>query len=188
MTWPWPLRRRGRSAVATEGDAVHGADERVAERAVVLVPVDAQLRAKVLRLAPFPRQEPYSGAASRTLPDAEAHADRHPVAVLLQGSPVGFFVLDAGVLDYAPRRGTLGLRALFIDRGHQSRGIGSAALAKLPDYVRRHHPDATAVALTVNIDNDVAIHVYRGAGFVDTGEMYHGGRLGPQRVLVLALG
>ena len=41
--------------------------------------------------------------------------------------------------------------------------------------------------LTVNETNPVARRVYLRAGFRDTGDRYHGGRLGPQQVLLLDL-
>ena len=44
-----------------------------------------------------------------------------------------------------------------------------------------------AIVLTVNIVNPNAQAVYERSGFADTGELYHGGQLGPQRVLALAL-
>ncbi|UXU74445.1 MULTISPECIES: hypothetical protein [unclassified Paracoccus (in: a-proteobacteria)] len=41
--------------------------------------------------------------------------------------------------------------------------------------------------LTVNQVNPGARAVYLAAGFVDGGEMYHGGRIGPQHILRLSL-
>jgi hypothetical protein len=39
----------------------------------------------------------------------------------------------------------------------------------------------------VNSRNTVGLALYHRAGFVDTGELYHGGRSGPQHLLVRAL-
>jgi len=52
---------------------------------------------------------------------------------------------------------------------------------------RGRHPGATRLVLTVNVTNPRAIRTYLKAGFCDTGRLYHGGRLGPQHVLELAL-
>jgi RimJ/RimL family protein N-acetyltransferase len=141
----------------------------------------------VLRLAPRPDQEPWSGAAARTLPEAEAHPDRTPVAIVADDRPVGFFVLDVGqdMRDGLGQPTAIGLRAFFVDRRHQRRGIGRAALAALPAFIRRHFPACTGVVLTVNVDNTAALGAYLGAGFRDTGRLFQGGRLGPQHVLLL---
>jgi len=156
--------------------------------AVVLAAVaDPALRARVLPLAPRPEQRGWAGVAADTLPDAERRK-AVPVAMLVDDVPVGFFVLDRGGVPGAERhRGAVGLRALFVDAGHQGRGIGAAALRALPGFARQRFPGAPAIVLTVNETNPVARRVYLRAGFRDTGERYHGGRLGPQQVLRLDL-
>lgn len=161
-----------------------------AQRVIELRPVDATIRNQVLTLRPLPEQTAFSGVAAHTLPRAERHAHHHPMAILRDGEPVGFFILDTGpdVRQYVSGPGIVGVRAFFVDRRHQGQGIGTEALTALPAYLRRHHPAAAAVALTVNTKNPCAIHVYRKAGFRDTGDLYHGGGLGPQIVLVLDLG
>lgn len=155
---------------------------------VELEPVTPRLRAQVLRLAPHADQERYSGRASRTLPAAEANADHQPVVVLEDREPVGFFVLDSGaeVARFVPVPGRIGLRSFFVDRRHQGRGVGLAALRAVPAFVRVHHPGREAVALTVNLQNQAALRVYLRAGFRDTGRLFHGGPHGPQHVLELA--
>jgi RimJ/RimL family protein N-acetyltransferase len=156
---------------------------------IELRPVDASIRHQVLALRPLPEQAAFSGVAAQTLPRAERHAHHQPIAILRDGEPVGFFVLDTGpeVRQYLAAPGVVGVRAFFIDRRHQRQGIGTQALTALPTYLRHHHPAAEAVALTVNTKNPWAIHVYRKAGFRDTGDLYLGGGLGPQLVLVLDL-
>ena len=46
---------------------------------------------------------------------------------------------------------------------------------------------ARLLVLTVNRNNHAALHLYRRAGFHDSGELYHGGRSGPQHLLLRAL-
>jgi GNAT superfamily N-acetyltransferase len=154
-----------------------------------VVPVTAELREAVLALAPRPEQSPWSGEARWTLPAAESHPRRTPCTALLDGVPVAFFILDTGsdVALYEPRPGTVGVRALYVDREHQGEGIGTAMLRAMPDLARRLYPDGVRLALTVNVTNPVAVRAYLKAGFTDTGRLYHGGALGPQHVLVLDL-
>jgi RimJ/RimL family protein N-acetyltransferase len=158
----------------------------VDEDGISLGPVTDGLRPAVLALAPRPEQAAFSGVAAQTLPDAERTPGRHPVVILERGLPVGFLILDRG--GGAPARtGDLLLRAFFVDATCQGRGIGSAALRALPAYAQAHDPDAARIVLTVNVVNPSAQAVYERTGFADTGELYHGGQLGPQRVLALAL-
>ena len=155
-----------------------------------VVPVTAELRESVLALEPRPDQSGWSGSARTTLPASEAHPRRTPCTALLDGVPVAFFVLDrsADVALYEPRPGTVGVRALYVDRERQGEGIGTAMLRAMPDLTRRLYPDAERLALTVNVTNPIAVHAYARGGFTDTGRLYHGGALGPQHVFVLELG
>jgi len=152
---------------------------------VTLSEVTAALRQQVLALAPFPEQEPFSGAARDTLPAAEVTPGRVGVVALLEGRPFGFLMLDVGpeVRAYAPGDGVVGVRGVYVDASSQGRGLGTRMLRALPPFARERYPDATRLALTVNVSNPRAIRAYLRAGFVDTGRMYYGGRLGPQHVL-----
>lgn len=153
---------------------------------VALVRVSASLREAVLRLAPRPEQEPYSGRADQTLPAAEADPRRTPYAIVFGGEPVGFFVLDTTPAEADPSA-DLVLRAFFVDARWQGRGLASAAVRVLPSLARREAPDARSVVLTVNVRNPVARHVYLSGGFRASGERYLGGAAGPQHVLRLDL-
>jgi ribosomal protein S18 acetylase RimI-like enzyme len=59
-------------------------------------------------------------------------------------------------------------------------------VACLQDIARRY-PDVRDVVLTVNLRNAPALALYRRAGFRETGGLYHGGRSGPQYVMLCAL-
>ena len=154
---------------------------------VALVRVSRELRDEVLRLAPRPEQEPFSGRADQTLPAAEADAGRTPYAIVLDGQPVGFFVLDTTPSEADPSA-DLVLRAFFVDARWQGRGVAGTAVRALAALVRREVPTARSVVLTVNERNPVARRVYLSGGFRDGGERYLGGAAGPQHVLRLDLG
>lgn len=156
---------------------------------VRLAEVTAPLRARVLALTPHPGQERWSGRARDTLPPAERRADRVPVVALdAVDEPVGFLILDVGPTMpavYAP--GTVGVRGVYVDAARQGRGLGTALLRVLPDFVRARYPQALRIALTVSVANPRALRAYLRAGFVDTGRLYRGGQLGPQHVLEIEL-
>jgi diamine N-acetyltransferase len=56
-----------------------------------------------------------------------------------------------------------------IDAAHQGRGIGRATMEAALDRFTRD--GATNVALSYSPENEVARHLYRSMGFVETGEM-----------------
>ena len=153
---------------------------------LVAVPPSGPLREAVLRLAPRPDQEQFSGRADQTLPLAERDPARHPYVLVEDGAPVAFLVLDETPSDVDPSADLL-LRGFFVDASAQGRGVATRAVAALPDVVRRDFPAARSLVLTVNVRNPAARVVYVRGGFVDAGELYLGGSVGPQHVLRLAL-
>jgi RimJ/RimL family protein N-acetyltransferase len=154
---------------------------------VTLAPLDAALRPGALRIEVAPEQIRFGGVPAQSIPAADRDPARESVVILRDGVPVGYFQLDTRSVPGAPAAADIvGLRALAIDRAAQGQGVGTAAMAALPAYVRERLPARRFVALTVNADNPAAIAVYARAGFVDAGTgMYHGGRTGPQHVLLL---
>jgi RimJ/RimL family protein N-acetyltransferase len=149
-----------------------------------LTEVTDDLRERVLRLAPRPDQQRFSGRAADTLSLAANALRRAVVALDDDGEPVAFMILDTGASMVAVHRpGTVGVRGFYVGAEHQGRGIGTAVLRALPDYVREHYPQADRIALTVNEVNPTAQRAYFRAGFVDTGERYSAVPNSPQLVL-----
>ena len=157
--------------------------------AVSLSRVTPGLEAAVLELRPLPEQTRFAWGAAHTLPVARTDPARHEVAILEDGVPVGFFVLDEAYpsLSLATTPRPVGLRGLFIDRAHQGRRLATRALEALPDHVRDRLPHATSVLIQVAPDNPVARRLYVGAGFVPTGTTWDRGPSGAQEALELAL-
>ena len=142
---------------------------------------------RVAHIAVTPQQEPFCGSIAGHFQADEPACDFHLIA--RDGWPVGFFKIDrayAEGYDFAAPD-ELGLRGVMVDRGEQGKGTGTAAMRALGPYVARHYPDARALVLTVNQVNPLARAVYLAAGFVDTGALHHGGQIGPQHILRLAL-
>lgn len=79
------------------------------------------------------------------------------------------------------------LRAFFIDARWQGRGFGTLALSVLVADLAGRHPAARLLALAVSRRNHTAVQLYRRAGFVAGGELYHGGRSGPQCLMLRPL-
>ncbi|MFD1737537.1 GNAT family N-acetyltransferase [Bacillus salitolerans] len=122
------------------------------------------------------------------LPIALEDQHRHPVVILANEVPIGFFILYDGQerTDYTNNRSSLILRALSINYKDQNKGYAKMALLQLREYVKDHFSEIEEVALAVNARNVVAINLYRKCGFVDEGRT----RMGPkgiQHLLSLSL-
>lgn len=151
-----------------------------------VVPVDENLRPALLRLRVHPAQRDYVGAIADLLADAAQCPASEPMAILRGGAPVGYYRIEPnarGVAGRNPGTPALGLRSFFIDAGWQGRGLARRALQLMFADLARRHPRARLLALTVNCRNDAARRLYLGSGFVDGGELYHGGPAGPQHLL-----
>jgi ribosomal protein S18 acetylase RimI-like enzyme len=154
---------------------------------VTLVPLSDELRPGVVALTVAPAQIRFGGVPAQSMTAADRETARESVVILRAGTPVGYFQLDTRSVPGAPAGSDIiGLRALAIDVRVQGQGVGTAAMAALPAYVRARFPARHVVALTVNTDNAAGIALYARAGFVDAGAgLYLGGRSGPQQALLL---
>lgn len=157
---------------------------------VRVAPVDDSLRPALLGLCVLPAQRAWVGAIADLLSDAAQCPASEPMAILLGDAPMGYYRIEPTARSVAGRdfaAPALGLRAFFIDARWQRRGLGRQALQAIFADLARRHPSARLLALTVNRDNRAARHLYRRTGFVDSGELYHGGRPGPQHLLLRPL-
>jgi GNAT superfamily N-acetyltransferase len=160
------------------------------DSAIRVVPVDALLRPALLGLHVLPAQRDWVGGIADLLADVALCPDSEPMAILHGDSPVGYYRIEPNARSVAGRDfgvPSLGLRAFFIDARWQGRGLGALALVALIADVTERHRQAQLLALTVNCNNHSALQLYLRAGFTDSGELYHGGRCGPQHLLLRVL-
>jgi RimJ/RimL family protein N-acetyltransferase len=159
--------------------------------AIAVRPVTAALADAVRVLQVAPGQADYVGDTAFNLAQAQADPLSEAMAVLAGDTVAGFYRLDfadnavAGRSLGAP---SVGLRAFMLDRAWQGRGLGTRATTALCADLQRRHPRRRLLLLTVNCRNVAAIAAYRRAGFVDSGELFRGGRAGPQHLMLRALG
>ncbi|MGJ7904252.1 GNAT family N-acetyltransferase [Lysobacter sp. 1R34A] len=158
--------------------------------AVRVRPVDAALAPSVRALQVAPEQQAFVGDTAFNLADTWRDPNSEAMAILAGDRVVGFYRLDFSVQAIAGRplgEPGVGLRAYMIDRAEQGRGYGTRAIAACRDDLRLRHPQRRLLALTVNLRNRPAIRAYLKAGFVDTGELFHGGSAGPQHLMLMRL-
>lgn len=154
---------------------------------IALVPLGPGDRARVEHLRHGPGQDRFSGSPTAAFDAAEPDVDLH--AIVEAGRVVGFFKIDRGYPREHPfaRPSEVGLRGFPIDHAEQGRELARAAVRALPAYVAERHPVAPSVVLTVNRSNPAGIACYLAGGFEDTGEVWLGGRSGPQHVMRMML-
>lgn len=192
--WPLPLNhvRDGEADLAPLRLAYDPAMSDARNPQTVSVqPVAPALTDAVRALRADPAQYAFVGDVAFNLIDAEADPNSDAMAILADGAVVGFYRIDYAPTIVSHRHlgeACAGLRAMLIDRDRQGSGLGTRALAACCADLRRRHPRLRLLALNVNCGNLGAIRAYRKAGFVDTGELYFGGRAGPQHLFVRQLG
>ncbi len=142
-------------------------------------------------LALTPQQLRFAGDIAFNVDDARAAPDSDAMAVLLGDTVIGFYRLDYLPTVVSRRtldRGTVALRAFALDVAWQGRGLGLPTLQACCTDIVLRRPERTTLALNVHASNTIALHLYRRAGFVDSGQTLPGGSAGPQRLLTRALG
>lgn len=155
-----------------------------------VAPMDARLHPALLRLRVLPAQRDWVGAIADLLADVALCPASEPMAILRGDTPVGYYRVEPNARSVTGRDfelPSLGLRAFFIDAHWQGQGLGRQALAALLADLAARRPQARQLVLTVDRDNRAALQLYRHAGFNDSGELYHGGRSGPQHLLLRTL-
>jgi diamine N-acetyltransferase len=133
---------------------------------VELRDVTAENRKAVAALALDSAQEDLVASNAESLAEARYDRDARPRAVYAGGSLVGFLMYDAGAADDAPREAVI--YRFMIDRRHQGKGYGRAALARALDEIRAI-PRVSKVSISYMPDNPVAKPFYASFGFVEVG-------------------
>jgi diamine N-acetyltransferase len=97
-------------------------------------------------------------------------ANYDPIAIYAGKTMVGFysFIHYPGPLYFCSIGGFL------IDKAHQGKGYGRAALADFISFVERQHPECSEIYLTVHPRNAAAARLYSSLGFVKTGDVIEG--------------
>jgi len=142
-------------------------------------------RAEIEALTVTAEQAWYVAGVAESLVEAAETPDACPWyrAVFAGGTAVGFVMISDGITVANPDYlGPYYLWRLLIDRRHQGRGHGSAALGLVVDYLRTR-PDARVLLTSVVPGPASPLGFYLGQGFRATGEVHQG-----ELVLELHLG
>ena len=138
-------------------------------------------RSKVSKLKVSAEQLAYVDPINDTL--AHETSARDNFVMEADGAIVGFFQIDARS-KHRIMPDLLVLHEVQIDARAQGKRYGRQFMGALSSCLRHEYPWADGVCLTVNCKNLHAYRLYAAGGFVDTGNLYHGGRSGPQHIMV----
>lgn len=131
-------------------------------------------------------QMKFTALPEQTLQRIKERADgmKHPITILYQQFPIGFFVLDEShdKLEYTDNPNALLFRSLSLNPNYQGKGLGKQAILSVDTYARIHFPNANEIVLGVNFKNKNTYQLYLKCGYVDEGKTNEGFQ-GKQHIL-----
>jgi RimJ/RimL family protein N-acetyltransferase len=109
---------------------------------------------------------------------------RYPIVILVEGDPVGFFVLHEGegISTFTDNPNAILVRAFSINHKHQGKGYAKMAMLGLPNFVKKNFTTIEEIVLAVNAKNIAARGMYLKAGYIDKG-IRREGSIGMQYLL-----
>ena len=167
----------GNSAAA---DAATVTSATAAEPPVQFVPVTRDNLLPLMRLAVSPAQEAYVAPVAKSVAQASFESNARQLAMVVDGEPVGYLLLWDARYDPDEPQDELYVWRILIDKRHQRRGFGAAAMRWTIDEARRL--GRARVGLSHVESNDAAGAFYRSLGFTYTGRVNDG-----EREMVLGL-
>jgi ribosomal protein S18 acetylase RimI-like enzyme len=95
------------------------------------------------------------------------------MVLLLDAVPRAFLLLQRGAfLPPWAQVDAATINALQVDQRFQGRGLGRFCMQSLPGLVGTLWPEVRCLQLSVDPDNHAALALYRGSGWIDSGDGY----------------
>ncbi|MEH7239393.1 GNAT family N-acetyltransferase [Bacillus sp. JJ1562] len=118
----------------------------------------------------------------------EVTEGQHPIVILNDNEPVGFFLLHSTdrVNEYSNNQKAMLLTSLSINHLKQGKGYAKQAMNILKMFVLDEFPNCNEIVLAVNHKNIAAQKLYEKVGFQDTGKRKVG-PIGEQFIMNLLL-
>ncbi|GIP27154.1 spermidine acetyltransferase [Paenibacillus sp. J23TS9] len=123
-----------------------------------------------LQLKPREDQRRLVAPNSDSLEKAKREPSSRPYGIYTGDTMVGFALFDEEVY---PEDGYFWICRFMIDERYQGKGYGKAGLAAVLEQ-QKSHSDCVKIRISHVPDNGVANRLYKGFGFVETGEVIGG--------------
>jgi RimJ/RimL family protein N-acetyltransferase len=148
---------------------------------------EEKYREELFRFELPEEQAQFTSLPQDTLDEALAE-NQHPVVIVSDDRPVGFFVLKMGdsMQQLVGNERAMLIRTLSVHKTYQGKGYTKTGMCILPSFVQQHFPDVDELMLAVNKRNTAAETLYKRVGFVDRG-IRREGPVGMQKILQYAL-
>lgn len=130
---------------------------------IVLEAITKANRAQVEALELEPEQIDLVASNVESLEEADEDEDARPCAIIADGSIVGFLMYDTTSEPHEAQ-----IYRFMIDRSHQGRGFGWAALRVLLEEISANKA-IERITICYESENHGARKLYAKAGFVETG-------------------
>jgi RimJ/RimL family protein N-acetyltransferase len=133
-------------------------------------------------------QEQFTALPNVMIEKAKTDKSRHPIVILNEKEPVGFFVLRSGddVKEYTDNPRSMLLIALSINSSEQGKGFAKLGMNLLNDFILRNFQNVDEIVLAVYSRNIPAQNLYEKVGFIDTGRRKMG-KIGEQMIYKLKI-
>jgi diamine N-acetyltransferase len=118
----------------------------------------------VVRIEPREEQKRFVASVAYYLNLCHYGEEWQPLALYLDGKPVGF-----AMWGYDAEEDSHWIGGLIIDAKHQGKGYGRTAMETLLDHLAMQ-PEYRKAALSYQLENTAARRLYASLGFVETGE------------------
>ncbi|CAH0347069.1 GNAT family N-acetyltransferase [Bacillus sp. CECT 9360] len=143
---------------------------------------------ELLKTFKLPEDQEQFTALPLTIEMLEITHVRHPIVILSENVPVGFFVLhsSARVKEYTDNPNAMLLTALSINHTQQGKGYAKKGMELLKSFVNQEFPECNEIVLAVNKRNIPAQKLYERVGYEDTGRRKVG-KIGEQLILSLSV-
>lgn len=148
------------------------AASKIAWMNIELRKVDEHNWREVIALEVYAHQADFIASNLRSLAESYVNpggCEHHPLAIYDEGKAVGFALY---VCDDEDSR-VQWIKRFMIDKNHQRRGLGRAAMTGLIKLIRELD-GCREINLMVNPENTAAQNFYQGLGFINTEQMHEG--------------
>ena len=138
------------------------------------ITADNWYEATLLRLDPS--QEEYVSSNLFSIAEAQFDPDATNLAIYAEDAEDDDTQTMVGFLMYTQDgdiRGNYWINRLMIDKNHQRKGYGTAAMQAIIQRIKTQH-NGNDISLTYVPENEVAARLYANLGFEETGEIDEG--------------